>query len=623
MASSRRHASAPEDPFNLVHTALVRNARVVRYVAAALPWHAFTRVPFAKKPMATRKRERRSDKLHPLLAKWVAERKGDEVEEIVVTFHEDLAIPRFPEPDVTRSRRAEINRRRQNEAARLVEQIRSRRADHYQRIAEEFARRYGARVLETFWLISGALITIPLRAVRAVARRADVAYLEPRRSGEEPPQNPNPNDDVAEGRGRMTSDAYFDLGLAGGYIGLLDSGVRFTHVQFNAPTHVGVRRDCVNGGPNCTGGAGFDPSDDCWNHGTSSAAIIAGNVRQGADFRGVTAITLDSFKVYPSRCVGLDSTAAVRAFQAAVSLLDRVIVAEMQSMGDERCAVSAAGDAAFDAGAVVVAANGNDGRPAGVRAPANAHRVVGVGNFDVQTGAPVVTQSRGPASDGRVKPDIQCPTNTETASAVSDTAFQRFGGTSGATPYAAGAAALLRNWLLLASGGTDPGQVYAHLVLSGQQPHPFDNIRGAGPLQLPTDGWAWWGKVSVANGQTCDIPLHVSGTSPHTLDGALWWPEYVGLPQMGQAEVHNNLDLHLVDPGGAVRASSTSVPSVFERARVAGAVATGTWKLRIRGSDVFGTQTVYWAAHVRLMSPPARRGHGRTPARRERPRAPR
>lgn len=185
--------------------------------------------------------------------------------------------------------------------------------------------------------------------------------------------------------------------------------------------------------------------------------------------------------------------------------------------------------------------------------------------------------------------------------ALSDTALQIFGGTSGATPYAAGAAALLRNWLRGASFSIDPGQVYAQLILSGQQPYPFNNTSGAGPLRLPTDGWAWWGKVSVGNGQTIDIPLQISGTRPNTLDGALWWPEWAfQFPLLGRVEVHNDIDLYLVDPAGVVRASSVSIPSVFERARVSGRVASGTWKLRIRGYNVTGSQTVYWAAHVRL-----------------------
>ncbi len=602
MASSKQKLPAKEDPFNIVHTARLRKGRVSKYVAAELPWHAFRHLPFEAKRVKDRERERRIDKLHPRLKAWMAKRGGDEIEELIVTLHDDLTIPRFPSPDPKKPRSADYNKRCQRDATRLVEDIKARRAERYKKVAGELAREHKARVVETFWLISGMLVKLPLGAVRALAKRDDVAYVEPRHAGEKPPQNANPNDDVADGRGRIVSDPYFGLGLTGGFIGLLDTGVRFTHVQFNSPSHIDFRRDCVNGGANCTSGTGFDPTDDCWDHGTASAAIITGNARQGADFRGVTAITLDSFKVYPGGCGGLDGTAAVRAFQVAVAVLDRVIVAEMQGGGDDLSAISSAADAAFDAGAVIIAANGNNGPNAStVNTPANAHRVIGVGNFDVQTQTQVASQSRGPAPDGRFKPDIQAPTNTETASAASDTAFQGFGGTSGATPYAAGAAALLRNWLRGTAGSIDPGQVYAQLILSGQQPYPFNNTTGAGPIRLPTDGWAWWGKVSVSNGQTIDIPLNISGANANTLDGALWWPEYVfRLPLIGRFEIHNDVDLSLVNPRGSVRASSISIPSVFERARVAGAIVNGTWKLRIRGYSVNGSQTVYWAAHVRL-----------------------
>jgi hypothetical protein len=284
----------------------------------------------------------------------------------------------------------------------------------------------------------------------------------------------------------------------------------------------------------------------------------------------------------------------VRGFERAVLVLDRVIVAEMQSGENDTGAISTAADNAFDAGAVIIAANGNNGPNAStVNAPAIAHKVIGVGNFDVQTQAQVNSESRGPAPDNRFKPDIQAPTNSETASNANDTAFQVFTGTSGATPYAAGAAGLLRNWLRGTSFSIDPGQVYAQLILSGQQPYPFNNTSGAGPLQLPTNGWAWWGKVSISNGQVIDIPLNLNGENLNTFDGALWWPETA-------SQTHNDVDLSLVDPNGNVVEYSISIPSVFERTRAAGRVDAGGWKLRIRGYNVTGTQTVYWAAHVRL-----------------------
>jgi serine protease AprX len=81
----------------------------------------------------------------------------------------------------------------------------------------------------------------------------------------------------------------------------------------------------------------------------------------------------------------------------------------------------------------------------------------------------------------------------------------------------------------------------------------------------------------------------------------VWWPEWA-LRILGFTfDPHNDIDLALVDPGGSTRASSISVNSVYGRARVAGSVRTGTWRLRISGFRVpSGPQTVYWAAHVRL-----------------------
>jgi subtilisin family serine protease len=586
---------------------------VARFFAQEIPKEAFSQVPFERVKPEKEPVERPRERIHPLLKQWIAERAQSETEMIVINFRDDVRIPRFPEPVTDEPRDSAANKKVMARTQELVREITARRGESYQRLLSDLDQRYQAKVLESFWLVNAVLVKMPLGLVPELAKRPDVFYVEPEQTADEPPQNANNNDDVDDGRARVVSDPYFNLGLTRGWIGLLDTGMRFTHTQFNSPSHIAFRRDCVNGGANCNTGASLNPNDDCWNHGTSSAAIITANGNQGTAFRGVTAITLDSFKIYPTSFAanglcngGLNTTAAVRGFQQAVAVLDRVIVAEMQGSGNDTSTISVAADNAFDAGAVIIAANGNNGpNVSTVNTPANAHKVIGVGNFDVQSLNQIASQSRGPAPDNRFKPDIQTPTNTETASngcgwqqncttGGSDTALRVFSGTSGATPYAAGAAALLRNWLRGTSFSIDPGQVYAQLILSGQQPYPFNNTSGAGPLRLPTDGWAWWGKVSVTDGGTIDIPLTISGGTPNTLDGALWWPETA-------AQQHNDIDLQLIDPGGTTRDSSISIPSVFERARVSGPVTSGTWKLRIRGFRVrTSAQTVYWAAHVRL-----------------------
>ena len=98
---------------------------------------------------------------------------------------------------------------------------------------------------------------------------------------------------------------------------------------------------------------------------------------------------------------------------------------------------------------------------------------------------------------------------------------------------------------------------------------------------------------------TIDIPVGVSGGATNTFDAALWWPEWGFNINHIKIDIHNDVDLGILDPNGDIRAVSVSVSSVFERARVSGPITSGTWKIRIRGYDVHGSQTVYWAAHVR------------------------
>ncbi len=574
-----------EDIANVVFSARLRKGRTT----------ALTPRPFRRgwatqaEPEPKRVREPRPapiekrDKVHPVLKELIATRPPDERHELMVVFRENVAIPRFPEPDDRQSRDSATNQRLLRRADELVKEIAARRQAGYGELGAALDQAK-ARVLETFWIINAVLVEMPLGSVSYLVDRRDVVSVEPRDTGQKPPQRM-----ISDGRAQINSDPYFNLAQTSGWIGLLDTGLRFSHTLYNSPSHIALRVDST------TTGAGANPADDCWNHGTSTAAIITGNNNLANNHRGVTAITLDSFKVYPAGCGGLDSAAVVRAFQDAVRWLDRVIVAEMQDVSDDLGSISQAADAAYNAGAVVIAANGNNGPNARtVNAPANAHRVIGVGAFDVQSGNLEGYQSRGPTRDSRFKPDIQAPTNTESASSASDTAVQSFGGTSGATPYGAGAAALLRNWLRGNSGSIDPGQVYAQMILSGQKPYPFDNDIGAGHLRLPTDGWAWWGKTNVNNHDQIDIPISI-GSGISRLDAALWWPEFVFRILWITIDPHNDIDLRLVDPAGTTRAFSISTNSVFERARVSGGIAAGTWKLRISGFNVpAGPQAVYW-----------------------------
>ena len=61
----------------------------------------------------------------------------------------------------------------------------------------------------------------------------------------------------------------------------------------------------------------------------------------------------------------------------------------------------------------------------------------------------------GPASDGRTKPDlVALGGNVVSATNTNDTATASWTGTSMASPYVAGATALMRRWLKSAFPGT-------------------------------------------------------------------------------------------------------------------------------------------------------------------------
>lgn len=610
------------DPENQLHSATLEGARVTDHEVTEIPEAAFDEeeIDVDEEDIP----EWEPETIHPLVEEWLDERPADETEQLVVNFRDDIDLPRFPEPAVDEPRDSETNREIRARTEELIEEIEGRRREEYERLGRQL-REYEAEVLDQFWLVQAVLVEMPLGNVRALADREDVLYVEPEETGEMPPSADPPAERLADGEGArvehgevertrvdhedvgasaamtqhqvgaardmLDTDPYYNLGLDGGYIGLMDTGVRESHQIFSNPNNLGFIRDCVNGiEANCSQPADQQEPGDDHNHGTKTAGIISGSDALGEEYRGVTEVTLDSFDVYPGDG-GLSTAATLRAIEASLALLGRVLVAEMQSSSNENGSISTAADNAYDCGAVIIAANGNNGPDEEtVNAPANARKAIGIGAFHIQTENQYTSQSRGPTGDGRIKPDVQAPNSTETASAQTDTAVAPYGGTSGATPYGAGAATLLRNWLRN-SFCIDPGQVYAQLILSGQDTFPFDNTTGAGPLNLPTNGWAWWGQVTLSNAERVDITLSLD-SSWDTFDVACWWPK--------NTDRFRVVWLQLIDPNGAVRASSTSLPSVFQRARENGDIESGDWTLRITHyvPPAGPPQRVYYAAHV-------------------------
>jgi len=108
---------------------------------------------------------------------------------------------------------------------------------------------------------------------------------------------------------------------------------------------------------------------------------------------------------------------------------------------------------------------------------------------------------------------------------------------------------------------------------------------------MAVNGWGYWGKLTVRHGETIDIPISVAA-GRRDFEVSLWWPETV-------TQIHNDLDVHLINPTGGTSASARAAASVFERTTATGPLAEGTWQIRIRGYRVpTDAQVVYWAAAI-------------------------
>jgi len=186
------------------------------------------------------------------------------------------------------------------------------------------------------------------------------------------------------------------------------------------------------------------------------------------------------------------------------------------------------------------------------------------------------TSGRGPADDGRVKPELVALSGVEvTPGAAADTDYTTAGGTSSAAAVAAGTAALVqelyqRHWSRapLAStykalfihtarpaGGTDgPDYDYGFGLLDGGGALRYLEAAGRGAGQvLHVEG-------TVPNGGTRSYTLHADGRSP--LHVTLAWTDPPGTPLTSDSpSVLNNrtpvlehdLDVRVTGPDGVTR----------------------------------------------------------------------
>jgi serine protease AprX len=431
-----------------------------------------------------------------------------------------------------------------------------------------------ARVDRTFTLIHGFEAHLIAGQILAMALRPGVIRVE---------QNfaVHALMDAAD-RDFGTEAARTDFGVtgAGVEVCVIDTGADPNHEQLDSKAPIPFL-DLINGHATA-----YD--DHTEGHGTHVASIAVGDGVGGtsaAAHNGVApGAALSVVKALDSTGNGADGLAVTGvqwcANRPSVDVISMSLGSDLPSDGLD--AISQAVDAAVqDKGKVVVAAAGNSGDlQSTITAPGSATGAITVGagaGWSSPFEGPYLAafSSRGPTANDRIKPDVVSPgVGISAAKAGTTAGYVSYSGTSMATPFVAGTAALI----LAKQPGWTPAQVRSAIEGTALDVGPAgkDNDWGSGLL----DGYAAVATAAGGSGET-PFPAHtrfsgsVDGTGVWTStfalgSGDLDAPIAATLTLDGEFECLDlgplgcfpigwapDLDAQLLDPNNAVIAEST------------------------------------------------------------------
>ena len=242
----------------------------------------------------------------------------------------------------------------------------------------------------------------------------------------------------------------------------------------------------------------------------------------------------------------------------------------------------------YDGMAVLFSA-GNDGNGAGtITPPATAKNQIAVGNHHNRGGGAPDTlassSSRGPTEDGRIKPDVTAPgawvrscrsqDATDTSgSSWSSQWYLEYSGTSMAAPNAAGASALIREYLMEVAQRPEPqGALVKSLLILGAEDMGTRNIpnndEGWGRVNLQRslaaigDTGVWVDDRNfLRSGNNRDYSFNLTH-GWQQLKIVLSWSDYRG-STWATDQLQNDLDLLVTAPDG----TTTYLGNVFENGR--------------------------------------------------------
>ena len=461
-------------------------------------------------------------------------------------------------------------------------------------------RRRGVAVHASWRMIDAAAALATQAQIHALARDPHVVEIEPDRPVHIAMSTARRYEGVdkavtdfnvnGDGNGNRKSFTNADVVAC-----IVDTGVDASHVDLDQGQVIGWK-DYVN--------ARTTPYDDN-GHGTHVAGILAGQGDGDWTLRGVAyGAALVAVKALASNGTGSTST-IISAVNFCITNKTkyhiRVLSMSLGSSGssDGTDALSAAVNAASDAGIVPVVAAGNDGPASGtIGSPAAAAKAItvcsladpGENGFSISP-----FSSRGPTADGRIKPDVCAPgTNITSVKAGSSTGYVTYSGTSMATPFVAGVAALM----LDANPSLTPAQVKAKLTATAENwVTPGADIEtGAGRLQA-------YEAVEGAGGFTGNGPLvpkhYPTGSQTlRSVNGRDTWrlsvtstsyPIALTLVVPGTTSTRD-FDVYLYAPSGSLMASGTS--SARQDTAAYRPTSTGTYTVAVYSYAGTGTYTL-------------------------------
>jgi hypothetical protein len=480
-------------------------------------------------------------------------------------------------------------------------------------------------------------IEAPAAAIEALAHEADVAWIEPYVQ----PTTDNDNAQWVVQTGVTATRRVWDMGIQGqGQIVMTsDSGINMNHNQFRDPSvplpifgDYPTHRKVIaykNGSE--------DPSVAFGDHGSFHGTHTGGSAAGTDD--GISTSPRDGMaKLAKLYFMDISGSALGTGVSPAADLNDLFGPPYAgNAAGAARISSNSWGSAVGGAYTVdsyasdqfmwnhpdflIFYSNGNSGPSSTtVGSPASSKNTVGTGGTGNGANQTLIYNgsSRGPTADLRRKPTLCAPGEGVFSSTFGSGSYSNYTGTSMASPTAAGAATLIRQYLT--EGWYPTG---AKVPANGFEPSAAllkamcinSSVNGVTGYLIP-DNSIGWGRINADEvlyfagdtrrlllsdftaglGHQQAIEYQVNVTSSGTpLEVSLCWTDYPGNPSAA-IQLVNNLDLTVTNgvvtyrgnvyAGGNSTTGGTYDSRNVEEAVQVAAPAAGVWTVRIEGTNV-------------------------------------